>query len=292
MTYSARMIEAARRGLARKKARFSAAAEFVSKQSMPDGGFRGRSGSSDLYYTSFAIDCMCVSDDLRLTDRTAVYLESFGAGDNLDLVHLTALAGAWAGVRGSGIPENIRNGIARNIRRFRSCDGGYGITEGNEKGSIYGAFFACKGLEDLQIEIDDADRIRDSVLSLRTEEGLFSETRPAELPTTNAVAAAALLLSNPDEPVDERASAWLAQQACEGGGYRAGPFALIPDMVSTAAALFALNESSGFLAGEECEAYVESLQDKRTGGFTGHSLDDKPDCEYTFYGLLSLGCCS
>ena len=39
---------------------------------------------------------------------------------------------------------------------------------------------------------------------------------------------------------------------------------------------------------ESCLALIEEMWDD-CGGFYGHIFDNTPDCEYTFYGLLSLG---
>src|SRR5690242_4880961 len=59
-------------GLSRQPADFRARhADFVRRCQRPDGGFPGREGGSDLYYTGFALRCLAVLDALTpdLLDR-------------------------------------------------------------------------------------------------------------------------------------------------------------------------------------------------------------------------------
>jgi hypothetical protein len=65
--------------------------EFLRRQLMPDGGFSGRDGRSDLYYTVFGLEAsLALGVDLP-HERINAYLDSFETGDSLDLVHLTSL---------------------------------------------------------------------------------------------------------------------------------------------------------------------------------------------------------
>jgi len=64
----------------------------------------------------------------------------------------------------------------------------------------------------------------------------------------------------------------------------------LPDLLSTASALFALDTLGQRLNGRADEALsFVAGQWLECGGFSGHTLDDTADCEYTYYGLLSLG---
>ena len=100
--------------------------------------------------------------------------------------------------------------------------------------------------------------------------------------------AAALVLNGRRDPEGARL---LMERFCPEGGFCAGPQIAVPDLLSTAVALFALR-SIGEEVGEICEPcldYVESLW-RDSGGFAGHADDSIEDVEYTFYGLLSIGC--
>ena len=69
---------------------------FLRERVNPDGGFQDRAGASDLYYTVFGLDALIALQEPLPIDETAVYLNRFGDGVNLDLVHLACLARAWA----------------------------------------------------------------------------------------------------------------------------------------------------------------------------------------------------
>src|SRR4051794_14362883 len=66
-------------GLLRQPDEFRARhAGFVRGCQRPDGGFPGREGGSDLYYTGFALRCLAVLDALgpALLDRAAAFLRT------------------------------------------------------------------------------------------------------------------------------------------------------------------------------------------------------------------------
>src|SRR5689334_20552845 len=69
---------------------------FLRSQQNEDGGFRDLNGTSDLYYTVFGVEslrALCVEPSAQ---RVAKYLDAFGAGENLDFIHLCCLARASA----------------------------------------------------------------------------------------------------------------------------------------------------------------------------------------------------
>ena len=78
-------------------------AGFLRGQVNADGGFRDRSGASDLYYTVFGLDALIALQEDPRPEPTAAYLQGFGDGSALDLVHVACLARAWAPAR-SGVP--------------------------------------------------------------------------------------------------------------------------------------------------------------------------------------------
>jgi hypothetical protein len=83
---------------------------------------------------------------------------------------------------------------------------------------------------------------------------------------------------------------WLLEQAHPGGGFKAFPRAPIPDLLSTAVALHALDglETDFSHLKESLIDYIDSLWNAE-GGFHAHWADDMLDVEYTYYGLLALG---
>ena len=66
----------------------------------------------------------------------------------------------------------------------------------------------------------------------------------------------------------------------------------MPDLLSTATALFALRVAGGKIpAGEirQTQEFVVAHWNE-DGGFCGTPADPLSDTEYTFYALLALGC--
>ena len=79
---------------------------------------------------------------------------------------------------------------------------------------------------------------------------------------------------------------WLLQRQDETGGFYASEQAPIPDLLSTAVALFTLH-----LIGVKAKNATQFIQAHLldNGGFAPTLYDDYSDVEYVFYGLLALG---
>ena len=100
---------------------------------------------------------------------------------------------------------------------------------------------------------------------------------------TNAWAARLTILPKSDITLVQRL---LAVQH-ESGGFLAHESALMPDLLSTAVAMFALSRHH-VRPRYDVHSFVEAhwLED---GGFAATLLDDYGDVEYVFYGLLAIG---
>ena len=70
----------------------SPVAEFLLSQFNGAGGAADRSGQSDLYYTVFVLEGLGALQQGLPEEPVTSYLETFGAGAELDLVHLCCLA--------------------------------------------------------------------------------------------------------------------------------------------------------------------------------------------------------
>ncbi|VGO17514.1 hypothetical protein PDESU_06111 [Pontiella desulfatans] len=103
-------------------------------------------------------------------------------------------------------------------------------------------------------------------------------------PTTNL--AAALMVGNQEGVAEE-----LLARAHASGGFTPSKQIHVPDLLSTATALFALTQRGINLdeIHKPCFLYAESLW-RDSGGFAGHRADEFEDVEYTFYALLAIGC--
>ena len=60
-------------------------AAFIRKQQNPDGGFRDKSGQSDLYYSVFGLDAALALQVELDKPLLRSYLSAFGDGADLDL---------------------------------------------------------------------------------------------------------------------------------------------------------------------------------------------------------------
>lgn len=281
---------------------------FLGRRLAPEGGFQGRDGRSDLYYSVFGLEAsLALGVDLP-HERINAYLGSFGAGNALDLVHLTSLIRCRANLVefcSPGVPGrasvsarlNRSCGDARPTGRLlehRSEDGGFNTTPGAARGNVYGSFLALGACQDLGLDLADMEAVAQSVCSLQMPDGGFSNEPAMAVSATPATAAAICVLHYLKRPVPESAVRWLRDRAGPVGGFAAIPLAAdlaIPDLLSTATALYALSLVDALT--EEGKGmhldYLDSLWSPQ-GGFRGHGADETVDCEYTYYGLLSLGC--
>ena len=260
---------------------------FVRSQQADDGGFVDRDGKSDLYYTSFAIDCLTALQVELPEGQLQSYLESFGTGEGLDFVHLCCLARCWSAIA-SDCTEISE--ILGRLESYRAADGGYNQSPGAEFGSSYGSFLAYGAYSDHGRMPPEELRILDSLNGLADDDGSWTNDR--ELPITNvpATGAAVTLLRNLRAPILETTGSWILSSVHASGGFLPFPEAPMPDLLSTAVALHALDglQVSFEPHREACLDFVDTLW-TADGGFHGNWDDDTLDIEYTYYGLLALG---
>ncbi len=262
-------------------------AAYLQEQFNDDGGARDRDGVSDLYYTVFTLDSL-VALQVESPDHTVRFLRGFGDGGDLDLVHLACLARCWTCTPGGGLSPTLAAGIASNLERFRSADGGYNADPQGEIGTVYHGFLAFGAHQDLGRSCPDPDALANSLTGLRSSDGAFANAPGLPFGITTVTAAAVTLLRHLDRPVDASIGGWLLERHT-GGGFLAAPRAPMPDLLSTATALHALSALQVDLARlkESCLDFVDTLWTGRA--FCGSWGDDQTDSEYTYYGLLALG---
>lgn len=262
---------------------FARVGGFVGDRACPDGGFRGRSDASDLYYTSFALLALPASGP-----ATRDYLDRFADGAELDLVHLGCLARAR---RLLNLPTDALDAkLARRVKAFARDDGGFHTESSATCSSAYGCFIALAALQDLATPLPRPTALAEALESMRTPTGGFANTPGAPLATTPATAAAVVALRELGRPPTNETLAWFWARQSADGGFRAAPGLPSPDLLATAVALHALALGEADLSGsrELCLDYLNSLWDP-SGGFRAHWADSALDVEYAFYGLLAAG---
>lgn len=265
---------------------------FLRSRQDPDtGGFRDRDGRPDLYYSVFGMEGLMALRREPDWEALAGFLRGFGSGDGLDFVHLCSLARLWSAVPpAAGRGEAPREEILRNLERWRSADGGFHQREGSESATAYACLLGCAAIQDCRGRLPDAGILTRCLQSLRSPDGGWGNEPGLLAGSTPATAAAVALHRCIRRTPDPAAGDWLLQRIHPGGGFRATPDAPIPDLLSTAVALHALDGMQvPFSAHKESLLdYVDSLWNAE-GGFHGHWADDVLDIEYTYYGLLALG---
>lgn len=264
-------------------------AEFLRGRFDDRGAARDRAGVGDLYYTVFGLDGLIALRETPEHDRSRGFLESFGAGEELDLVHLGCLARCWAALDRRGLSPAHADGILERIEAHRSADGGYAPQPGMAAGTAYHCYIALGAYQDLDRELPEPERMIDCVGGLRSADGAFANWPDMDRGMTTATAAAVTVLRQLGSPPPAGLDDWLLARLYPGGGFRAIPEAPAPDLLSTATALHALSSLDTFPEAirEPCLDFLDSLWTGRA--FCGHWADDEADAEYTFYALLALG---
>lgn len=264
--------------------------KYLHGQITSGGGFSDRQNRPDLYYTVFGIESLLALQADLPREKLAGYILSYGDGENLDFVHLCSLARCAAGLGGHLIAEAQRQTLANRIESYRTPEGGYHGTPGKGHGSAYGALLAWGAYSDLGMPMPEEGGLGRSVQNLALVDGSFANELGLLQGTTTATAAAVTLCRHIGLPVPAQTGGWLLQQVHPSGGFLATPGAPLPDLLSTATALHALEslEVKYDHLRDLCLDFVDSLWSAE-GGFHGHWADDELDVEYTSYGLLALG---
>ena len=265
-------------------------AAFLRSKLSDQGGFVDRGGKPDLYYTVFGLEGMLALQMEPPKDRVAAWLETFGDGEGLDFVHLCSLARCWRGIWDRDVASRPREALAARIETYRTEDGGFHQSRQKKHGNAYGGLLAGAAYEDLGLPVPQPEGLALAMLGMQTADGAFSNERGQTEGSTTATSAAAAFYRHAGIPVPAELKNWLLSQCTPAGGFLAFPRAPLPDLLSTAVALHALDGMQADLSGlrEIGLDFVDSLWSAE-GGFHGHWADDDLDCEYTYYGLLALG---
>jgi prenyltransferase beta subunit len=297
MSLRLQMLQVAR--LARRTLGDSAAlvTGFLESLALPGGGYRDRGGRADLYYTAFAVDALAALDAAPVGDRAAEvrrFLAGFGSGDGLDFVHRCCLARVWAAQGPGAIDVSLQSALLAGIARHRAADGGYNSRAGAARGTAYGCFLAVNARSDLGCPVGEGGAEAEGIVacleSLRSADGGWSNAGDQAQGSTTATAAAIATLRGLGRSVPPQAGAWLLARRHPAGGFTAAADAPIPDLLSTAVALHAL-DALDVPWREHRDSVLDFLDTLWTseGAFHGSWADDEPDAEYTYYGLVALG---
>jgi geranylgeranyl transferase type-2 subunit beta len=274
-------------------------ARYLLEAQRPDGGFAGREGDSDLYYTSFALRGLALLGNLDapVASRAAGYLRSRLAAqvpivDFLSLIFSAHVVKASSGVDAfAHAPDGWRQGVADALAPLRRADGGYAKTSDGQASSMYHSFLVVLAQQLIEVPTPDPARLIDFARARRRADGGFVEMSAMKRSGTNPTAAAIGLLKifgALDQVTAGTTAEFLLSMQTDEGGLRANTRIPVADLLSTFTGLLTLADLSA-LARADLDAalrYVDSLQ-LSTGGYHGADWDQACDVEYAFYGMAA-----
>lgn len=265
-----------------------------------DGGFGGREGGSDLYYTGFALRGLAVLGELygEVAQRVAAFLQSRLGGqesvvDFFSLIYGGMLLKSTAGVDVFANSQTAwREQVAAWLETLRRADGGYAKGVEGQASSTYHSFLVVICLQLLDKLPPEPERLLAFLKSQLAEEGGFREIKVGKRAGTNPTAAAIAtfkILGALDEDTRLDTIDFLLDMQTDEGGLRANTRIPIADLLSTFTGLTTLEDLGGLsdIDLPAAERFVRSLQ-REEGGFHAAAWDPAHDVEYSFYGLAAL----
>lgn len=273
---------------------------YILGRQREDGGWAGREGESDLYYTSFALRSLAILGYLEgdVAIRSASFLRlqmqaSQSIVDILSLVYGGRLIQAACSLdpfADSSIEWESR--LATLLDSLRRRDGGFSKSLQGHAGSTYQTFLVAICRELIGSPLPSNDVAADFIHAQRQQDGGFLEVRVAKRSGTNPTAAAIGALTTLERltpSVAESAAEFLLERQMDDGGFAANTRMPIPDLLSTFTGCLSLHslESIHEINIDAARRYALSME-RSAGGFAGFELDPADDVEYTFYGLGTL----
>jgi len=280
---------------------------FFLSQQQADGGFCGRAGGSDLYYTAFALRGLAIlgCDDEPMAERAAQYLrsqlqQSVGILDLISLIFAARLLESWRGESiFADVAKNWTNSVANLFETHRRPDGGYAKTHEGHASSTYQTFLISLAYELLELPLPEPGQAAEFLLGQQRDDGGFVEIgvmrRSGTNPTAAAVGGLLVLQAQVGQPfltdqLSQEVAGFLLDNITDEGGLRANTQIPIADLLSTYTGLQTVRDVGGWGKVDigATQKFVASLQ-QASGGFLAAAWDDSADVEYSFYGTALRG---
>lgn len=278
-------------------------AAWLCSQQRDDGGFAGREGESDPYYTAFALRGLLVLGalDEAVGNRAARFLRDRLSHREsiIDLISLIFAAAICELSVGAVVIDDDddawRTNVAELLASLRTSDGGFAKTPEGRAGSTYQTFLSVLCHELIEIDVPKPDSIVGFIVSQAHPDGGFLEIRAAKRPGVNPTAAAIGTLKTLGQLQPESHGAtidFVAEMQSDEGGLSANTRIPFADLLSSCTGLITLADlqATEHVNVDAIRKYALSMQSP-AGGFTGFALDQTADVEYTFYGLATLALC-
>ncbi len=266
--------------------------DYVTGLQLRDGGFCGRQGASDIYYTDFALRVLALlAPECAAMQGAAGYVSDM-AEQPRDVVECFCLLNCvrLLGECGISVPVE-REPILGTIRKQVLPEGGFARPGGHIL-SAYHTFIACLCHELLGEAFLHPEAASAAIAALRGPSGGFKEQPGEGLEQTSATAAAVSFLQMTGGQTAQQAQAgarFLGHMQAPDGGLLAHEQAPYSDLLSSFTALLTL-ATLGALGEVDMAAvarFVKKVADPE-GGFRACLGDTSPDIEHTYYGLGCL----
>ncbi len=274
--------------------------EYLLSAQRGDGGFGGRQGDSDLYYTSFALRGLSILGELYgpVAEKAGRFLQQQMESrqtivDFFSLFYAGQLLRASAGIDlFAGSKRGWQDSIAEFLESLRREDGGFAKAPEGHAGSTYNTFLVLLVYELIEKKIPNPEEILGFLNSRMAEGGGWHEIRASKRAGTNPSAAAAAtirILDKLDDDTRELTLDFLCEMQTDEGGLRANTRIPIADLLSSFTGSLTLVNLNSLheIDVEALRKFVYSLQ-LPAGGFQAAAWDELHDVEYTFYGLGCL----
>ena len=271
------MIASGLSGLGRAFRR--ARAQYVRSRQADDGGFCGRVGGSDIYYTDFALRALLAIDpDSDALERAASYLESL-TGPPRNTVECFSRLNSARILRAVGFEVPDQASRCRPDIDIRHA-------------GTYDLFLAVLCYHMLGGQFPAAEQAVRRVRSCENPQGGFGQTPEGGCQTSATAAAVGLLAMTGELTTRDagRVSDFLRTMQTAAGGFVAHAAISEPDLLSTFTALVTLSTLDGMDKANlpAIGRFVRSMA-APDGGFHASRYDTETDVEYTYYGLGTTG---
>ena len=161
-------------------------AKYLLSAQQSGGGFCGRDGSPDLYYSTFALRALAVLGELQNepAEQAAEFYRQRMTGretivDFLSLVYGAKLLEAAVGINVfANAAENWQVAIANSLEQLRRDDGGYAKGPQGLKSSTYHTFLVMVCLELIEQPFPSPENVIKFLLQQQDDEGGFREMQP------------------------------------------------------------------------------------------------------------------
>lgn len=273
---------------------------YVRSRLCANGGFAGRRGTANPYYTDFGLNALHLVG--RLDEATALAVAGFlqiqplvklGTLDLLAYIDCCDLLVQSTGAQAVAVVRQraVEHMVGR-LDELRRDDGGYANTPAAAHSSTYTTCLVAAALLQLGVAVPDPDWLAQWLKARQQSDGGFVELAPLGRGGTNPTALAIImlrLLDMLDDVAADGAVGFLRTMLAPNGGFRAHVRAPAADLLSTFAALVALEnlDRLGQFPTDAIRRFVVQLE-QPGGGFRGGVWDDQSDVEYTYYALGSL----